>query len=107
MDTGEDIPDKTETQEYSTYSYVETAKNETTKSNTDISRDYNSTGNEDMEVIHNLLSGRINAADFNSNHSHNKPDSRLQQIKEAMGDRLIIASIPKPQAENPTKGWKI
>ncbi len=47
-------------------------------------------------------------ADANSNsNSHSIPD-RLNEYREAMGDQLVIGSVPKPDNENrPTKGFKL
>jgi hypothetical protein len=59
------------------------------------------------ETIQALLSGKINPNDIKSTIPSNPIPDRLQQAKEAMGDRLIIASIPKYNFENQSKGIKI
>jgi hypothetical protein len=54
-----------------------------------------------MEVIQGLLSGKVKPEHFNS------AAERLRQAKEAMGDRLVIASVPKFHTENQPKGVKL
>ena len=56
-----------------------------------------------IEIIQNLFTGKYNPCDFKPN----PVPERLQQAKDAMNDRLIIASIPKYHPDNQSKGIKI
>jgi len=56
---------------------------------------------DQTEIIQGLLSGKIKP-------EHAFPvEERLQQAKEAMGNRLVIASIPRFHVENQPKRMKI
>ena len=56
------------------------------------------------EIIQGLLSGKINPNDIILS---NPIAERFLQAKEAMGDRLVIASVPKYHTENQVKGVKL
>jgi len=61
--------------------------------------DYNTA--DRIEVIQDLLSGKIKP-------EHSYPVvERFQQAKEALGDRLVITSVPRFNADNQSKGVKI
>ena len=83
----------------------ERIKNETPNNTADVS---DNAGDDDCKkeiaYIQGLFSGKVKPADLtNGNPFSNPADGRLQQAKEALGDRLIIATIPKYQS----KGMKI
>jgi N12 class adenine-specific DNA methylase len=63
----------------------------------------NNTRDNAVQVIHDLMSGKIHPKDFGNVNS----EERLREAKEAMGDRLVIASIPKHENEKQSKGFKI
>ncbi|KAA6306131.1 hypothetical protein EZS27_042214, partial [termite gut metagenome] len=63
-----------------------------------------------LQDIHDLMSGKLNVNDYNricekANNTSPQIPGRLQEYKEAMGDRLIIGSVPK--YENQSKGFKL
>jgi hypothetical protein len=61
-----------------------------------------------IDPLHDLLSGKITPADyFKTTLPENHTINRLQQAKEEMGDRLVIASLPKHNIENKPKGIKL
>jgi hypothetical protein len=63
----------------------------------------NNTHDNAVQVIHDLMSGKIHPKDIGNINS----EERLREAKEAMGDRLVIASIPKHENEKQSKGFKI
>ena len=62
------------------------------------------TGDDDYKkeiaYIQGLFSGKVKPADLTNGNPFSYPaDGRLQHAKEALGDRLVIASIPKYQSK--------
>lgn len=82
IDTGEDKPDKKQGNEKGQSSQAELTEEQ-------------KAGQE----IHALFTGKLKPSDITP------IPNRLQEYKEAMGERLVIASVPK--YDNERKGFKL
>jgi len=68
-----------------------------------------------IQDIHALFRGdkqphEINSINSSSNNNSNNPvqnNEKMKDYKEAMGDRLVFAAVPKYNSENQSKGFKI
>jgi N12 class adenine-specific DNA methylase len=54
-----------------------------------------------IQDIHALFTGKLKPGDITP------IPNRLQEYRDAMGDRLIIGSVPKQDNEKPSKGFKL
>jgi hypothetical protein len=65
-----------------------------------------------IREINDLMSGKIPPNDFGKREGSNGGQTipipeRLEDCKEAMGERLVIASVPKHETEKQSKGFKL
>jgi predicted RNase H-like nuclease (RuvC/YqgF family) len=61
-----------------------------------------------VQQIHALFRGELRPQDIGNKSPASVPVSEgLKGMKEVMGDRLVIASVPKFKTENQSKGFKI
>jgi len=63
-----------------------------------------------IQNIHALFRGDKHPNEINSINNSNNPvqnSEKMKDYKEAMGDRLVFATVPKYNSENQSKGFKI
>jgi hypothetical protein len=60
-----------------------------------------------VEQIHALFRGELNPQNIKTQTSSSSVPERLRDMKEVMGDRLVIASVPKYNSEHQSKGFKL
>ena len=60
-----------------------------------------------IREIDGLMSGKINPNNYSNGGKAYPVPERLKEYKDAMGDRPVIASIPKYEPERQSKGFKL
>jgi hypothetical protein len=60
-----------------------------------------------MQQIHALFRGELNPQDIKTQSSSSPVSEGLKEMKEVMGDRLVIASVPRFNSEHQSKGFMI